>query len=138
SGIRALAGDRAAYQGTTPLRDGRDRCGSGGQSDCPRRIVGCREHYLPHEGLTARETTQRFPGYKLPDQYAVVYQPDAGFVASERSILAHASLAVAAGAEIHGREKVLGIEPAQGRVVVVTDQERYEAARVIVSTGGWI
>jgi glycine/D-amino acid oxidase-like deaminating enzyme len=65
-------------------------------------LAACREHDLPHQVLTARETTQRFPGYKLPDQYAVIYQPDAGFVASERAILAHASLAVAAGAESTG------------------------------------
>ena len=59
-------------------------------------------------------------------------------MASERAILAHASLAVSAGAEIHGREKVVAIEPANGRVVVVTDRDRYEAGTVVVSTGGWI
>ncbi|SCZ12690.1 N-methyl-L-tryptophan oxidase [Microvirga guangxiensis] len=101
-------------------------------------LTACREHNLSHEVLTARETTQRFPGYKLPDSYAVIYQPDAGFVASERAILAHASLAVSAGAEIHGREKVVAIEPVNGRVVVVTDQGRYEAGKVVVSAGSWI
>jgi sarcosine oxidase len=101
-------------------------------------LMACREHDLAHEVLTAREATQRFPGYKLPDQYAIVFQPEAGFVASERAILAHASLAVSAGAELHGREKVIAIEPANGRVVVVTEQDRYEAGRVVVSAGGWI
>lgn len=101
-------------------------------------LAACREHDLPHEVLTAQETRQRFPGYGLPDNYRVVYQPDAGFVASERAILAHASLAVSAGAELHAREKVLDIEPGNGRVVVTTDQGRYEAGRVIVSAGGWI
>lgn len=101
-------------------------------------LAACREHGLPHEVLTAGEATARFPGYKLPDNYAVIYQPDAGFVASERAILAHASLAVSAGAEIHGREKVLAIEPANGRVIVVTDRGRYEAGRVIASAGAWI
>lgn len=101
-------------------------------------LRACREHDLPHEVLTAAETTRRFPGYRLPAGYTVVYQPDAGFVASERAILAHASLAVSAGAEIHGREKVLAVEPANGRVVVVTDRGRYEAGRVVVSAGSWI
>ncbi|WP_207477186.1 N-methyl-L-tryptophan oxidase [Arenibaculum pallidiluteum] len=101
-------------------------------------LRACREHDLPHEVLTAAETARRFPGYRLPDGYAAVYQPDAGFVASERAILAHASLAVAKGAEIHGRERVVAIEPGQGRVVVVTDRDRYEAGTVIASAGAWI
>jgi sarcosine oxidase len=101
-------------------------------------LAACREHDLPHEVLTARETNRRFPGYRLADDYAVVYQPDAGFVASERAILAHTSLAIGAGAQVHAREQVIAIEPANGRVVVVTDRDRYEAGRVVVSAGSWI
>ena len=101
-------------------------------------LAACVEHDLPHEVLTAAEVNRRFPGYRLPDGYAGVYQPDGGFVASERAILAHVSLAVAAGARLHARETVLGIEPGNGRVVVVTDRGRYEAGRVIVSAGAWI
>ncbi len=101
-------------------------------------LAACFEHGLEHEFLSGAETAQRFPGYALPPDYAAVYQPDGGFVASERAVLAHAALAMAAGAEIHGREKVDGIEPSGGRVIVVTDRARYEAGRVIVSTGPWI
>ena len=39
------------------------------------------------------------------------YQPDAGFLLSERCIVAHANLAMQLGAEIHGREQVLDWEP---------------------------
>ena len=101
-------------------------------------LRACRLHDLPHELLTAAEAARRFPGYRLPRGYAAVYQPDGGFVASERAILAHAALAVAEGAEIHGREKVVAIEPGQGRVVVVTDRGRYEAGTVIAAPGAWI
>jgi sarcosine oxidase len=101
-------------------------------------LRACREHGLTHEVLTSAELTRRFPGYRLPADYVAVYQPDAGFVASERAIMAHATLAIAAGAEIHAREKVLALEPKGGRVVVVTDRARYEAGHVIVSAGAWI
>jgi sarcosine oxidase len=101
-------------------------------------LAACRQHDLPHEFLTSAEINRRFPGYRLPSHYAAVHQPDGGFVASERAILAHASLAVAAGAEIHGREPVVGIEPGNGQVTVVTDRGRYEAGRVVVSAGAWI
>jgi sarcosine oxidase len=101
-------------------------------------LAACKAHDLPHEVLTGNEIARRFPGYRVPAYYAAVYQPDAGFVASERAILTHAALAIAAGAEIHGREKVLALEPMQGRVVVVTDRARYEAGRVVVSAGAWV
>jgi sarcosine oxidase len=101
-------------------------------------LAACREHGLPHRLLTSAEVARRFPGYRLPADYAAVHQPDGGFVASERAILAYATLAISAGAQIHAREKVLGIEPASGRVTVVTDRARYEAGRVIVSAGAWI
>ncbi|MGB0086221.1 MAG: N-methyl-L-tryptophan oxidase [Rhodomicrobiaceae bacterium] len=101
-------------------------------------LAACREHGLPHDVLTAAEIAQRFPGYALPKDYAAVYQPDGGFVASERAILVHAALAISAGAEVHGREKVLAIEPANGCVVVATERAKYEAGRVVVSAGAWI
>src|SRR5688572_7102569 len=85
-------------------------------------LRACREHALRHEVLAGAELTRRFPGYRLPADYVAIYQPEAGFVASERAIMAHATLAVAAGARIHAREKVLALEPKGGRVVVVTDR----------------
>jgi sarcosine oxidase len=101
-------------------------------------LESCREHGLAHEVLTATEAHARFPGYRLPDDYLAVLQPDGGFVASDRAILAHASLAIDAGAEIHARETVLGIEPKNGRVVVTTNLGTYEAGRVVVSAGAWV
>ncbi len=101
-------------------------------------LASCRDHDLPYEFLDADTVNRRFPGYRLPEDHAAVYQGEGGFVASERAILAHLSLAIGAGAEIHAREKVIAIEPGQGRVTVVTDRARYEAGRVVVSAGGWI
>lgn len=101
-------------------------------------LAACDIHGLPHELLTAGQIAERFPGYRLPEGYAGVYQPDGGFIASERAILAYASLAVGAGAEIHGREKVVAIEPEQDGITVMTDRSRYQAAKVIVSAGPWI
>ena len=89
-------------------------------------LAACREHALPHEALTAAEVARRFPGYRLPAHHAAVHQPDAGFVASERAILAHAALAVAAGAEIHGRERVLALEPGSGTAVAPRPGTRSE------------
>ena len=75
----------------------------------------------------------------MPDDFAAVFQPDGGFVLSERAIVAHATMAMAAGAEIHGREAVLEWSPiAGGGVRVTTTRGEYEAARLVLSPGAWI
>ena len=47
-------------------------------------LASCREHGLAHEVLTAAELAARFPGWRMPEHFAAVVQPDGGFVASER------------------------------------------------------
>jgi len=102
-------------------------------------LESCRAHDLPHEVLTGAEVNRRFPGYRLPATHRAVFQPDGGMVLSERAIVAHVTMATAAGAEIHTREKVLEWQPiAGGGVRVVTDRGGYEAGRLILSAGGWI
>ena len=102
-------------------------------------LKSCIEHDLPHEVLTGAEVNRRFPGYRIPETHHAVFQPDAGFVLSERAIVAHVSMAQAAGAEIHARESAHEWSPiAGGGVRVVTDRGTYEAGRLILSTGAWI
>lgn len=106
-------------------------------------IVGakasCAEHQLHHEVLTARAVNRRWPGYNLSDDYAAVYQPDGGFVASERAIVRHVEMAQADGAEIHAREAIIEWTAlASGGVRVRTDRATYEAGQLVLSTGAWI
>jgi sarcosine oxidase len=102
-------------------------------------LESCEVHGLTHEVLTGRQVNARHPGYRLPDDFAAVFQPDGGFVLSERAIVAHATLAMAAGAEIHAREPVLEWAPiAGGGVRVTTTRSTYEAGRLVLSPGAWI
>ena len=112
-----------------------------GAPDC-ETVVGAltsaQEHELEHELLEAGEIHARFPGLELPDELVGVYQPDGGFVLSERAIAGHAALALEAGAEIHGQEPVLSGEARDGGVVVRTAVAEYRARRLIVSAGAWV
>jgi sarcosine oxidase len=101
-------------------------------------LEACRLHDLPHELLDAAEINRRFPGYRVPAGHVGVFQGDGGFVASERAIIAHASLAMAAGAEIRGREPILSWARVAGGVEVTTPKGRYTARRLVLSTGAWI
>src|SRR5262245_52673263 len=94
-------------------------------------LESCREPALPHECMSGAEINQRFPGYCLPPDMAAVYQPDGGFLMSERCVVAHVNAALALGAEVHGRERVRGWDVSSGRVVVTTDHSRYEAGSLV-------
>lgn len=100
-------------------------------------LRSCELHHLPHETLDAEELSRRYPGYRLPREMAAVYQPDGGFVLSERAIVAHVMAAQALGAEVHARERVLGWEPAGRGVRVRTDHGAYAAGRLVITAGPW-
>ncbi len=102
-------------------------------------LSSARLHHLDHEVLTGAQITDRFSAYRLPATHRAVFQPDGGFIASERAIVAHVRAAQASGAEIHARERVLAWEPrGSGGVSVITDKGRYTAARLVLTAGAWI
>ena len=100
-------------------------------------LDSCLEHDLQYEVLTGTEVNRRFPGYSLPSEHMAIYQPDGGYVMSERGIVAHVNQALAAGAEIHGREQVVDWEPTGDGVTVTTDRTTYTADRLVVTAGAW-
>ncbi len=100
--------------------------------------ASCELHALPHELLSSAELTRRFPGYRLPASHMAVYQPEGGFLVSERCVVAHVVAAQAAGAEIHTRERVIAWETAGDGVRVRTDRESYEAGHLVICGGAWM
>ena len=100
-------------------------------------LLSCEIHHLPHETLTAADLHTRFPGYRLSREMVAVYQPDGGFVMSERAIVAHVMAAQALGAEIRAREPVLRWKPERGGVRVSTPQGTYAAERLVITAGPW-
>ncbi len=100
-------------------------------------LESCLLHDLPHEVLDARELHARFPGYVLPAGTLALLQPDGGFLAPDRCIVAHVRGAQALGAEIHGREQVLEWKAGGGRVRVRTNRATYEAESLVLSVGAW-
>jgi sarcosine oxidase len=98
----------------------------------------CEKHDIPHEVLTGAALNERFPGYDLPADHRVVYQPDGGFVVPEQAIVGHVEEAQAAGAEIRAREGVHDwAETPDGGVRVWTDRDTYEADRLVIAAGAW-
>lgn len=97
----------------------------------------CLAHGLAHEVLTGAELARRFPGYRLPATHFALLQPEGGFLTPERCIAAFVMAAQDLGAEVHGRERVLGWEPRGEGVRVTTDRGVYEAGSLVITAGAW-
>jgi sarcosine oxidase len=67
-----------------------------------------------------------------------VFQPDGGFVLSERAIAAYAHLALEGGADLRGYEPVSAWRPERDGVVVETARGTYRARRLVISAGAWL
>ena len=100
-------------------------------------LRSCAEHDLPHEVLDGGEVGRRFPAYTLPAELDFVHQPDAGFVLPERTIVAHVQGALARGAVVRARERVLDWEETENGVRVATDRGTVVADRVVFTAGAW-
>jgi len=100
-------------------------------------VAACKAHRLRHEVLTSAQVRKRFPAFRLPKGMVAVYQPDGGFVLSERSIVAHVSAALSLGAEVHAQERVLSWDVSNRRVRVRTNRDSYEARRLVIAAGPW-
>lgn len=101
-------------------------------------LSACETCGIEHEVLDARALADRFPAFRPRSDMAAVYQPGSGFVVPEAAITAHVNLALAAGAEIHGHERVLGWDRRGGAFVIRTDRAAYEADQLVVTTGAWL
>ena len=100
-------------------------------------LRSCADHDLPHEVLDGREIGRRFPAYRLEPEYRAVFQPDGGFVLPERCIVAHVNGAVARGAAVRTRERVLEWSEGEGGVRVRTERGIVEAERLVLTAGAW-
>jgi len=94
-------------------------------------------HGLTVESLSAAEARRRFPGLNVPDEHAVVLEPEAGFLWVERCVQAHAAMARQAGAELFEHCPIRAIHCEPQCVRVDTDTETFEAARLVVTAGAW-
>jgi sarcosine oxidase len=99
------------------------------------------EMHVPHRRMTGAEWNRANPAFALPVDHDVVFEPDAGMLAAARAVALQVALARAHGGS---RTQVLADTPARRidldgpRPVIVTDEHKIVADRLIVAAGGWI
>lgn len=99
--------------------------------------ASAKEHHLAYEWLTASEANQRWPAFTIPDDWQVLYSPDAGFLLTEPSLIALGAAARHLGIAIHEEEPARTWGADGSGVWVRTDQATYHADHLIIAAGPW-
>ena len=99
--------------------------------------LATRLHGVAIEEVELSEARRRFPGLRFPDDFAVAFDSDAGYLEVENCVQAHIERALDRGAVLQTGETVLDWNARGNTVQVRTDKGQYEAARMIVTAGAW-
>ncbi len=101
-------------------------------------LNACLRCDIAHEVLDGAELHRRHPALHPEPGMMAVYQPGSGFVIPEMAISAHVNLAIAAGAEIHGHERMHEWEKHEGSYRITTTHGQYRALHLVITAGAWI
>lgn len=94
-------------------------------------------HNLPHQMLTGKEINERFPGWNIPNDWEGCFDPDGGALVIEPVFRALTQELTQAGGVIHDHEPVMQWTATDTGVTVSTQNDTYEADRLIVTAGPW-
>jgi sarcosine oxidase len=118
-------------------RSGMLYMGAAGESFLGGIQESARVHQLHLENLGAWEVRERFPAFQIPDQYAGLFDPVAGWIDVDASIQqAHQQLR-SLGAEVVLNTPVLRWHPDGAGVRVITANREVRATKLIFTAGAW-
>jgi sarcosine oxidase len=100
-------------------------------------LAAARQHGLAVERLTAGDARGRWPALAMPDDWDAVFEADAGHLAVEACVRAHAAVATRHGAVIETNHDVVGWRVEGDGVVVETAKESFAAGRLVLCPGAW-
>ena len=103
----------------------------------PGIIASARQHELAVEELSHDEVRSRFPGFKLDESMAAVFESEAGYLLVEECVRAHLEVASQFGATLHTGETVEDWSAGRDGVAVKTNRQTYYADRLVVTAGAW-
>jgi len=95
------------------------------------------QYNIPVHSLTEQECREKYPQFQLPPDFERLEEPDAGLLTPERSILLFVQQALANGAIIRTKEKVLEWIRKNGTITVKTDKGTYQTKKLVITAGPW-
>ncbi|MCA9027072.1 MAG: N-methyl-L-tryptophan oxidase, partial [Planctomycetaceae bacterium] len=104
-------------------------------------ISGAREsasrYGVPVEELSVHDAGERFPLFHFDESDAIVFEPEAGYLRVEVCVSAYVNQAVELGATIITDDPVVSWSANGQTVCVITENEIYEAAQLVIAAGAW-
>jgi len=94
-------------------------------------------HHLRVETLSASEVRYRYPAFEIPEEYAGVFDVQAGWLDVDASIAGSHAYARRLGADIFCEQRVRGWNAAAGRVDVHLENGTVTASSLIITAGAW-
>ena len=94
-------------------------------------------HGLRFESVARDDAAKRWPTLRVPDGYEAAWDSDGGFLLAAKSIRLFAECALRTGATVRAGECVIGWRELGDGVEVHTTNQRYRAARLVVTAGSW-
>ncbi|BBB00113.1 putative sarcosine oxidase [Actinacidiphila reveromycinica] len=102
-------------------------------------LLASRRHDIPVHILSANAVRIRYPRHTgVPTGHIGVWEPSAGIIRPERSILAAVALAERAGARVHADTRISSVELVPGGAVLHTSQRDVRVRQVVVTVGSWL
>jgi sarcosine oxidase len=99
--------------------------------------AAAKTYKIPLLDSTQQDEISILPLFTIPDDYEWIYEPEAGFVETEKTILTYVEQAKKLGAVIHQQEKVIDWQMKDDGVEVRTDKGHYTCRKIIVTAGPW-
>ncbi|HEV8000166.1 MAG TPA: N-methyl-L-tryptophan oxidase [Planctomycetaceae bacterium] len=99
--------------------------------------LSARLHDLALDDVSPADRAAKFAGFRFPDNFDVVHEPEAGFLAVERCVNAHVDAAIRTGANVATDEAVLDWARVGSTFRVRTSRDEYESAALVLTAGAW-
>lgn len=95
------------------------------------------QHRLKIDELSAAELMRRYPGFRVSDDWAGLFEPRAGYLEVEACVVAHLEQAQRLGAELRTGITVNGWRDIPGGIEVATDAGEFRARALLIAAGAW-
>ncbi len=92
---------------------------------------------IPLTHLTKKECSDRYPAFKIPNDYEALFEADAGYVVPEQVVKIYAELAKKAGATLLENTKVETWTAMTSGVRVSTNTDTFMAKKLIFTAGAF-
>ena len=100
-------------------------------------VSAATSHGLAFERLTRSQINKRFPGFRIPADWDVVFETGGGILQTQACQDAHLDVARERGADIRFETPASGWRRENGKIVVETADEVFTAGKLILTLGPW-